>query len=394
MSYISNVYDVLGDGTPDSLPIKAKKDKTAPKPNVNAPAQQPASSPKVEQKAPEKKADASKGASPKVEAKKDDKKPAEKKANNGAQKPAENKEVKSKPAASPKEGVSSPIEGAGDSPVFSESRSGDNRSGFRNEKREARDKGFSREKDFNGRGRAMDRKSGTGRSPTENKRGGAGKANWGGVEEEIKDSIAEVENTEAANGEGEKKETKSETPATTTPATTEKPVEEEDKSITYEEYLRKLKQQTVRGSSVETRKAGEGVDDKQWADYQPLHKQDPEQKPKKKESKEKEKEKDEKVKKVAVEEVFSVKYASSQPERRERRGGDRERRGGGGGGRGGPREGGRDNRDNRDNRFRQGNTRKENAPNVTDQHVFPSLKSPTLTPTSSPSTPAPAPVKA
>ena len=54
-------------------------------------------------------------------------------------------------------------------------------------------------------------------------------------------------------------------------------------------------------------KAGEGVDETQWADYQPLRKDDIEKKPKEKKQKEKEKDShDAKVKKVSIDEVFSV----------------------------------------------------------------------------------------
>jgi len=329
MSYISNVYDVLGDTHPGDVALLAEK-KKAPKKdkpkdvkvdtdhaqNNNAqPQQQPApSAAKVEEKvapAPEKKIEANKNSSPKLEPKKDDKKPVEPKKDRANNNNGENKDPKkggnspSTAAPVPKETVSSPASSTentnGDSPIFPDKSFGSDfrneRSGFRNdkEKRDVKDKGFTRDKDFGGqRGRANDRKSGSGRNPTENKRGGSGKGNWGGVDDEIKESVAlEAEHhSETAKPTEEKgaatdKEAKTETPASTTatsstPATNGKPAEEEDKSITYTEFIRKQKSQAVKIAAAAARQAGEGVDEKLWADFQPLQKEDPEKKTKEK----------------------------------------------------------------------------------------------------------------
>lgn len=129
-----------------------------------------------------------------------------------------------------------------------------------------RNKGERRERGPQ-RGRQFDRQSGTGRPPTENKKGGYGKGNWG-KDAEVVEGEAGQEKPEndkeevaaAAEGEAEKEDAP--------PAQPEKELKGLD------EYLAERKNKQVKIEPPKERKAGEGVDQSAWADYVPLVKQD------------------------------------------------------------------------------------------------------------------------
>lgn len=121
---------------------------------------------------------------------------------------------------------------------------------------------------YDGKKRTYDRKSGTGRNPKENKKGGAGAGNWGSdtnPEEElaaVEQEKAEVKaDTEAAAAEDATETTEAATPA--------EPKEPEKKEISFADFK---KQREATLSALPTlpapRQAGEGVNDKEkdkWA---------------------------------------------------------------------------------------------------------------------------------
>eukprot|EP01116_Phalansterium_solitarium_P007285 TRINITY_DN1987_c2_g1_i1.p1 TRINITY_DN1987_c2_g1~~TRINITY_DN1987_c2_g1_i1.p1 ORF type:complete len:466 (+),score=110.51 TRINITY_DN1987_c2_g1_i1:193-1398(+) len=145
--------------------------------------------------------------------------------------------------------------------------------GERRERRERTENGAAAP-----RGRVFDRRSGTGRG-REEKRGGAGRGNWGSVNDEEKaaapseerkaettEDVAEGEATEA----GESTETAAAEPAPKRELTPEelerqKEREREEKLMTLDEYLKVKKGVNV--ALPEMRKAGEGEDQKKWAKY-------------------------------------------------------------------------------------------------------------------------------
>jgi plasminogen activator inhibitor 1 RNA-binding protein len=173
----------------------------------------------------------------------------------------------------------------------------------RNDRRDrpVKDRGDANAPNYEGRrparGRVFDRHSGTGRDPTENKKGGAGKSNWGAAG---KDELAavieaaaepaaageEVEGAVAAEGaaaatEGaaaaEGAETKGKDKAVEPAA----PVEEDpdDKLVSFEEYQKQQKAEAAAAKKKfkqpKARSAGEGVKlDPKWANAVPLKKED------------------------------------------------------------------------------------------------------------------------
>lgn len=152
--------------------------------------------------------------------------------------------------------------------------------------------------------RSLDRHSGTGRGK-DIKKSGAGKGNWGTpidgevakVEEELKEETAPAEGTEVPE-EGEKPQEEQTTP----PKEEEKA---EEKTITLEEYKRSKK---LLKPSLNLRKAGEGVDQSEWASYVPLKKEEDQTKKATKASEKKEKENKEANKKTTIplQEIFTI----------------------------------------------------------------------------------------
>lgn len=113
-----------------------------------------------------------------------------------------------------------------------------------------------------GSGREFDRRSGPSsshRNPREGKRHGGGQHNWGdAVEEGTKAAQAPTEESPASPP-PPADDNKAETPVATTEnkdATEAKePQEEEDKTLTYEQYLNKKKSQAPEGDKLEARQA-------------------------------------------------------------------------------------------------------------------------------------------
>lgn len=121
-----------------------------------------------------------------------------------------------------------------------------------------------------GRGRKFDRRSGTGRNPTENKKAGSGKANWGKAGEAVEELPKE-------NGEAEKEET--EKPAAegeVAPAEGEPETPQEPEKVLkgLDEYFAELKAKAAKVEAPKPRAAGEGVDQSAWKEYVPLSKDD------------------------------------------------------------------------------------------------------------------------
>jgi len=135
--------------------------------------------------------------------------------------------------------------------------------------------------------RVYDRQSGTGRG-REQKRGGAGRANWGSNEEEIaleqQTPPPAVDNwaaTEAKVSAGDNAEANNTEATPTEPAPAAEPVaprelteeekariaerEAEAKLMTLDEYFKQKKSLSIK--LPEARKAGEGEDEKQWAGF-------------------------------------------------------------------------------------------------------------------------------
>jgi len=181
-----------------------------------------------------------------------------------------------------------------------------------------------------GNKRTFDRRSGTGRGK-EDKKGGAGKGNWGTIEDDQKvgeekpqqqDEKAEPQETQPQGEQVQPAE------AETPKVETKEPEEEEDKTRTLDEFFK-----TKPGVKVDLpkpRQAGEGVSD-EWKGFVALKKEEGEVQGGKKEEKKKESKKEV----VPVSQVFKVQ--EEQRQRRERpsyspRGGRGGKRGGGGSG--------------------------------------------------------------
>lgn len=126
--------------------------------------------------------------------------------------------------------------------------------------------------------RAFERRSGTGRPfGGENKKGGAGRGNWGkpGSEQEaLADVNAESEQTEETPKTEETKDTEPAAPKQLTPEEEEalKEKEKEERMLTLEEYRKKQEEERAKIPLPQPRKAGEGSNDKKWASYQKLEK--------------------------------------------------------------------------------------------------------------------------
>jgi len=120
-----------------------------------------------------------------------------------------------------------------------------------------------------GEKRPFDRRSGTGRPKTENKKGGGGKGNWGTLTEELSVQelqpisevpVSEPKEQEIPQEQKEQKEQKTEVQEVS---------EEEDKTLTLSEYKKKQKSKKL-PKVTKTRQPGEGEDPNAWKEYVPL----------------------------------------------------------------------------------------------------------------------------
>lgn len=189
--------------------------------------------------------------------------------------------------------------------------------------------------------RVYDRRSGTGRG-RENKKGGAGRGNWGPDAETTPDSNAEkpTEEKPAEAVEGEKKETEKEE----VKHEEEEEEEEKDNTKTFEEYLAEKAAKKPTFALPESRKINAGVDPKElkkWEKYEVL-KREFEDEVKEEGEGEVEETTQKKPKKqiVPLNEIFDVRTPPIRTGGRGRgrgRGGFRGGRGGRGGNRGGDR---------------------------------------------------------
>jgi len=236
------------------------------------------------------------------------------------------------------------------------------------EGRERRDKQAEKSDFENPKHRAFERKSGTGRGK-EQKRGGAGRANWGTVEDDQKaqvEATPEQQVTEENAEQQQSAEAKPEaTPEVVAQPAEPNPEDEEDAKLkTLDDYRKTLKAPTVALPPPRV------VEDKgEWSKYTAL-KREEDQTPQKKASKKEEKEESESAKKtIRADEV--LKFTEGSPKDRDRRdnkGGFRRERGGKdfsprGGGRGTGKRGGP-----------RGTS---SAPNFSDERSFPSLSTAT-----------------
>jgi len=212
------------------------------------------------------------------------------------------------------------------------------------------------------RGREFDRHSGTGRNPTENKKGGAGSGNWGNAEDELaalEDVKAEVaaESPEAKKDEKKKKKKKKAKKGEEEEEKEKKDEIPDEQLKTLDDFMKERATKAVKLTLPPARTAGEGVKaDPKWAEA--VKREDSEEvfvktkeEPKKVETEEakkpsksslrkkrKKEAKEQAAKKLAEANIvnmfdFSAKKENDFP-RKERRGPPRE------GGQRGPREGG------------------------------------------------------
>jgi len=208
-----------------------------------------------------------------------------------------------------------------------------------------------------GNKRPFDRRSGTGRG-REDKKGGAGKGNWGTFQDDQKVG-EEVERTQEEKTPAETEvQPQGEQPQGGDAAPEQKqeqqkePEEEEDKTRTLDDFLKS--KSGVKAELPKARQAGEGVDNAEWKGFVPLKKGEEDLGPLSKKGESKKKESKKEV--VPVNQVFNIPEESPK---KQRGGGRGENRGGfsqRGGGRGGKRGG-------------QGRA----APNVQDESAFPAL---------------------
>jgi plasminogen activator inhibitor 1 RNA-binding protein len=130
-----------------------------------------------------------------------------------------------------------------------------------------------------GNKRVFDRKSGTGRGK-EDKKGGAGKGNWGTLGDEQKATIEEGIKAETEETKKEGEEPASGEAAQPHKEKTENhhhyEAEEEEKVRSLGEYLTEVKSKAPAANLPAARKAGEGVDDAQWSKFVPLKRTDEE----------------------------------------------------------------------------------------------------------------------
>jgi len=216
------------------------------------------------------------------------------------------------------------------------------------------DRGYERrrtgDQDQRPQKREYDRHSGTGRGKEVSK-GGAGKGNWGSIEEEAEGASAQGSAAEVAAIEDVKKEGEEATTEPAAPAEAAEAAEPEPAVRTLDDYLNQRKK--VAAALPTMRKAGEGEDSSAIKGFVPftrteetLFAVDKVNKDKKKETKESTE------KKVSADQVLKFQ----EKERREREGGDR--RGGRGGARGG-------------NQGKRGGN--ASSFNIGDQSAFPTL---------------------
>jgi len=219
------------------------------------------------------------------------------------------------------------------------------------EGRERREK--QAERSENPKHRAFERRSGTGRGK-EQKRGGAGKANWGTQEDDQK---AQEATTEQVTEETTEQSAEAKVEATPEPVAEPNPEDEEDAKLkTLDDYRKTLKTPVVALPPPRV------IEDKgEWSKYTALKRDEdeaPQKKATKKEDNAEKEEKDEK--KIRADEV--LKFTEGSPKDRRERGGFRR------GGKDSPR-GGRGGK-------RGGSTR-SSAPNFSDERSFPSLSTAT-----------------
>jgi len=224
------------------------------------------------------------------------------------------------------------------------------------ERRLDRERGAGRGGAFVPRGnkRPFDRRSGTGRG-REDKKGGAGKGNWGTFQDDQKVG-EEVERQEEKTPADTEVQPQGEQPQEAVPEQKQEqqkePEEEEDKTRTLDDFLKS--KSAVKVELPKARQPGEGVDTSEWKGFVPLKKDEEDLTPLSKKGEAKKKESKKEV--VPVNQVFNIPEESPKKQRggRDNRGGFSQR--GGSGGRGGKRGG-------------QGRA----APNVQDESAFPAL---------------------
>lgn len=218
--------------------------------------------------------------------------------------------------------------------------------------------------------RDFDRHSGsdkTGIKATE-KREGAGAHNWGTMKDEMEDQLnTTTTNPTEGNPEwsGPAEDVENQQPEASEPAEEAAPTQEEQEpsEMTLDEW-KALQSKEKQASAFNVRKPGEGCDNKQWKQTYVLKKKEENEEEEDSEDDDEEEDVDMRRKYVPIEVVFGD-Y---------RRGGGRSR--GGRGGRGGmDRRGGRGGRGG-PSAGRGGGGRREQAPNVEDEHDFPSLGKP------------------
>jgi len=178
--------------------------------------------------------------------------------------------------------------------------------------------------------RQFERRSGTGRPRTENKRGGSGKGNWGTVEDDKQAQTEQVEGQAPAEQQpAENKEAEAKVEVEV------QPPEEEDKTKTLDEYFKALKQPVVAlptSKRVDNAKAFEG--------FVPLKRDLEDEQVAKKDKKKEEGEKEDSGKKtVSADQLLNFKAPEQQGFRGKGRGRGEGSPKGGRGGKGGKRGG-------------------------------------------------------
>jgi len=167
--------------------------------------------------------------------------------------------------------------------------------------RDRKDKGGSFQ---TGSKRVYDRKPGTGRG-REFKKSGGGRANWGKEGEEQAQPVEEGKEKTTEENKEEKTEEKVEEVAENK---NEEPVEEEDKTITFEEYMKQ--KEAPKFDLPAARKPNEGVDKKEmkkWEGYAVLKRDDEEEKEETSTETSEKKEKKPKKTLVPIDQYFDVK---------------------------------------------------------------------------------------
>jgi len=187
-----------------------------------------------------------------------------------------------------------------------------------------------REKPANPNKRVFDRRSGTGRGK-ENKKGGVGRGNWGGIDSKDELTAESSIVPEAVDKEEAPKDpsqvSTEEKVATTEVAPTqevEKTEDEEEKTVSLEEW--RSKQSKPLELPVPVRSAGEGVDNSAWKEYVALSRDDSQSEESAKKASDKKKKETAGNNKVRLDEVFTIKQNPTNPIRR---GGLNKRPGGG-----------------------------------------------------------------